>query len=92
MTGISSLDSEDARAWLKHIRGAEATKTGVMLPMSVLICAVYKILQDPLDHHTVEIYNVMTTRENAISDPRVGESLSSGRVIFERSYDEEFAD
>jgi len=94
LTQISSTSLQDdlLKDWIDQFRKEIAPDQRPPAPLSLALCATYKIIGDSDTHHTARIYTIGRAPPDAMVAPFVGEDLAPAQVVLWREYNGEYAD
>lgn len=88
----NTLDDGSVQKWVHRVKQHAPPSQPIPVPLSLAVCAAYKIVGDDLTHHTARIYDIGRVFPTGSLIPLLGESMTADHISLTREYEGEYAD
>ena len=89
---VTTLDDGSVQQWVDRVKKNTPPGQQISVPLSLAVCAAYKIVGDDLTHHTARIYDIEGTSSSDRGMPFLGESMAADQIELRKQYEGEYAD
>jgi len=88
----TALDDGSVQQWVDRVKKHAPPGQRIPVPLSLAVCAAYKIVGDGITHHTARIYEIRSAASDGREMPFLSESMAGDQIALERQYEGEYAD